>query len=237
MSMVLAASYDRPRFALVEILTMRSDTGTKEKEWPFIGSLLIKQTSSTNERRPFMKRQPTVYLMLSLAIAISTLWLSQSQGYSTGQLAPEITNDTWVNSAPLRLTDLRGKVVLVEFWTFGCYNCQNVEPYVKSWHDKFKDRGLVVIGVHSPEFNHERVLKNVQNYVREHGIQYALAIDNDYKTWNSYQNHYWPARYLIDKKGVIRQIRIGEGGYDQTEKEIRELLAEPYTSNRSTLQE
>src|SRR5215813_13162894 len=78
-----------------------------------------------------MKHQPTVYLMLSLAIAISTLWLSQSQGYSTGQLAPEITNDTWVNSAPLRLTDLRGKVVLVEFWTFGCYNCQNVEPYVQ----------------------------------------------------------------------------------------------------------
>ena len=173
-----------------------------------------------------MKRQPTFYLMFALALAISALWISQSQGSTTGQRAPEITNDTWVNSQPVRLTELKGKVVLVEFWTFGCYNCQNVEPYIKSWHAKFKDQGLVVIGVHSPEFSRERVLKNVQNYVREHNIQYAVAIDNDYKTWNSYQNHYWPARYLIDKKGIIRQVRFGEGGYDQTEKEIRELLAE-----------
>lgn len=173
-----------------------------------------------------MKRQPTLYFMLVLALAILTLWLSQSQGYTTGQPAPEITNETWVNSEPLRLAELKGKVVLVEFWTFGCYNCQNVEPYVKSWHDKFRDRGLVIIGVHSPEFGHERVLKNVRNYVREHSIQYAVAIDNDYKTWNSYQNHYWPAMYLVDKKGVIRYMRIGEGGYDQTEKQIRDLLLE-----------
>ena len=173
-----------------------------------------------------MKRHPTLYIVLALVLAISALWLSQSQGYTTGQPAPEFTNDTWVNSEPLRLTELKGKVLLVEFWTFGCYNCQNVEPYVKSWHDKFKDRGLVVIGVHSPEFGHERVLKNVRNYVREHIIQYAVAIDNDYTTWNSYRNHYWPAIYLIDKKGVIRYMRIGEGGYDQTEKQIRDLLAE-----------
>jgi thiol-disulfide isomerase/thioredoxin len=173
-----------------------------------------------------MKRHPTLYIVLALVLAISALWLSQSQGYTTGQPAPEFTNDTWVNSEPLRLTELKGKVLLVEFWTFGCYNCQNVEPYVKSWHDKLKDRGLVVIGVHSPEFGHERVLKNVRNYVREHSIQYAVAIDNDYTTWNSYRNHYWPAIYLIDKKGVIRYMRIGEGGYDQTEKQIRDLLAE-----------
>ena len=173
-----------------------------------------------------MRRQSSLYLILALALAIPTLWLRPSQGDTTGQAAPEITNDTWVNSEPLRIADLKGKVVLVEFWTFGCYNCQNVEPYVKSWHDKFKDRGLIVIGVHSPEFGHERVVKNVRNYVREHNIRYAVAIDNDYKTWNSYQNHYWPALYLIDKKGVVRYRRIGEGGYDQTEKQIRELLAE-----------
>ena len=124
------------------------------------------------------------------------------------------------------LDGLRGRVVLVEFWTFGCYNCQNVEPYVKSWHDKFKNRGLVVIGVHSPEFGHERVLKNVRSYIHEHNIQYAVAIDNEYKIWNSFQNHYWPAVYLIDKKGVIRHIRIGEGGYDETERAIVQLLAE-----------
>src|SRR5262245_52291612 len=132
-----------------------------------------------------MKRQLT--LILVLAVAISVLWLSKSQGGIVGQHAPAITNDTWINSEPLRLAELKGKVVLVEFWTFGCYNCQNVEPYVKSWYDKFKDRGLVVIGIHSPEFGHERVVKNVRNYVREHKIQYAVAVDNDYKTWNSYQ--------------------------------------------------
>jgi thiol-disulfide isomerase/thioredoxin len=173
-----------------------------------------------------MRRQPIFYLILALALAIPVLWLGQSQGYAPGQPAPEFTNETWINSEPLRLTELKGKVVLVEFWTFGCYNCQNVEPYVKNWHDKFRDHGLVVIGVHSPEFGHERVLKNVRNYVHEHSIQYAVAIDNDYKTWNSYQNHYWPAMYLIDRKGIIRYMRIGEGGYDQTEKRIRDLLAE-----------
>jgi len=173
-----------------------------------------------------MKHNLPLYLTLALALTLSTLLLRQSQGSTTGQRAPEITNDTWVNSQPLRLPELKGKVVLVEFWTFGCYNCQNVEPYIKSWHDKFKDRGFVVIGVHSPEFGHERVLKNVQNYVSEHKIQYAIAIDNDYKTWKSYQNHYWPAIYLIDKKGFIRYTRFGEGGYEKTESVIQELLAE-----------
>ena len=174
-----------------------------------------------------MKRQPTLYLMLALALAISTLGPEPEPRIRNGTTRPGVRQRYWVNSRPLRLPELKGKVLLVEFWTFGCYNCQNVEPYVKSWHDKFKDRGLVVIGVHSPEFGHERVLKNVRDYVREHKIQYAVAIDNDYKTWNSYQNHYWPAMYLIDKQGVIRHIRIGEGGYDQTEQKIRDLLAEP----------
>jgi thiol-disulfide isomerase/thioredoxin len=93
-----------------------------------------------------MRRQPIFYLILALALAIPVLWLGQSQGYAPGQPAPEFTNETWINSEPLRLTELKGKVVLVEFWTFGCYNCQNVEPYVKNWHDKFRDHGLVVIG-------------------------------------------------------------------------------------------
>ena len=173
-----------------------------------------------------MKRRMSLYVILAVVVGIVALWLGGSQGYMPGQSAPEITNGTWINSEPLRLTQLRGKVVLVEFWTFGCYNCQNVEPYVKKWHDRFKDSGLVVIGVHSPEFGHERVLKNVRNYVREHGIQYAVAIDNEYETWTRYQNHYWPAMYLIDKKGTIRYTRIGEGGYEQTENTIRRLLAE-----------
>jgi thiol-disulfide isomerase/thioredoxin len=165
-------------------------------------------------------------LASALIFAVSTLWVGHTQSQATGRRAPEFTNATWINSAPLRLTDLRGKVVLVEFWTFGCYNCRNVEPYVKSWHDKFKGGGLVVIGVHAPEFGYERILKNVRNYVREHNIQYAVVIDNDYITWNGYQNRYWPAIYLIDKQGVIRYTRIGEGSYDRTEKQIVDLLAE-----------
>ena len=97
-----------------------------------------------------------------------------------GMPAPEISAQSWLNSEPLRIAELKGKVVLVVFWTFGCYNCRNVEPYIKGWHQKYADKGLVVIGVHAPEFNYERVLANVQRYVREHAILYPIAIDNDF---------------------------------------------------------
>ena len=150
-----------------------------------------------------------------------------SANAAVGMPAPEISGQSWLNSAPLRLTELRGKVVLVEFWTFGCYNCRNVEPYVKAWHQKYTDKGLVVIGVHAPEFGYERVVANVQRYVRENGIQYPIAIDNDFITWKRYNNRYWPARYLIDKRGIIRYLRVGEGGYQQTEQQIQALLEEP----------
>ena len=141
-----------------------------------------------------------------------------------GTPAPEISGQSWLNSEPLRLAELKDKVVLVEFWTFGCYNCRNVEPYLKEWHQKYADKGLVVIGVHAPEFNYERVLANLQRYVREHAISYPVAVDNDFVTWKRYGNRYWPAMYLIDKRGVIRYLRIGEGGYQQTEQQIRALL-------------
>ena len=143
-----------------------------------------------------------------------------------GMKAPDITNPTWLNSEPLRLADLKGKVVMVEFWTFGCYNCRNVEPYVKQWHQKYADQGFVVIGVHSPEFSHERDIENVRRYIKDHDIRFAVPIDNDFSTWNKYGNRYWPAMYLIDKQGVIRHIRIGEGGYQDTEQWITTLLAE-----------
>ena len=173
-----------------------------------------------------MRRNIFVFAIGALLVSLWLMAPDLTHGSMNGRRAPDIRNETWINSEPLNFNQLRGKVVLVEFWTFGCYNCQNVEPFVKSWHDKFKERGLVVIGVHSPEFGHERVLKNVQNYLREHEIRYAVAIDNDYKTWKSFENRYWPAMYLIDKQGFIRYTRIGEGGYDQTETVIRELLAE-----------
>ena len=119
---------------------------------------------------------------------------------------------------PERMADLRGKVVLVEFWTFGCYNCRNVEPYV--------NQGLTVIGVDSPEFKYERDVENVKRHIREHDIQYAMPIDNVFATWHRYKNHYWPAIDLIDKQGIIRYLRFGEGAYEETEQQIRNLLAE-----------
>jgi thiol-disulfide isomerase/thioredoxin len=143
-----------------------------------------------------------------------------------GMPAPEITNDTWLNGSPVRMAELKGKVVMVEFWTFGCYNCRNVEPYVKEWRRKYMDQGLVVIGIHSPEFRYEHDIEKVRAYISKHDIQYAVAIDNDFSTWNRYGNRYWPALYLIDKQGIIRTVRIGEGGYAETEQWIQKLLAE-----------
>ena len=145
---------------------------------------------------------------------------------AVGMPAPDITNSVWLNSKPLSPVSLKGKVVLVEFWTFGCYNCRNVEPHVKDWHRKYADQGFVVIGVHSPEFSYEHDLDQVTRYLKEHDIRFPVPIDNDFSTWNRYGNRFWPAMYLIDKQGVIRYVRVGEGGYQETERLIQALLAE-----------
>ena len=143
--------------------------------------------------------------------------------------APELTNDTWLNvDAPLRLANLRGKVVIVEMWTFGCINCQNVMPALKEWHNQYKETGLVIIGNHFPEFSYERDLENLKTAVVQNDIQYAVAQDNNGATWQAYKNIYWPALYLIDKQGRIRYIHIGEGNYKETEQNIQALLAETY---------
>ena len=144
--------------------------------------------------------------------------------------APELTNDIWLNvDAPLRLADLRGKVVIIDMWTFGCINCQHVIPSLKDWHSKYADQGLVIIGNHFPEFSYEADLANVRGAVARYGIEYAVAQDNEGKTWQAYKNHYWPALYLIDKQGHIRYVHIGEGQYQETEKNIQALLAEDYS--------
>jgi len=143
--------------------------------------------------------------------------------------APELTNDTWLNvDAPLRLADLRGKVIIVEMWTFGCINCQNVMPSLKEWHAKYKDQGLVIIANHFPEFSYEKDLENLRDAIARYDIQYAIAQDNDGATWQAYKNHYWPALYLIDKQGHIRYVHIGEGRYEETEENIKALLEETY---------
>ncbi|MGB7649918.1 MAG: cytochrome c biogenesis protein DipZ [Gallionella sp.] len=151
--------------------------------------------------------------------------LAQSSSHEAVRSAPELQGSTqWLNSPALNLSDLRGKVVLVDFWTYSCINCLRTLPYLKAWDEKYRAQGLVIIGVHAPEFAFEKSTENVRQAVREHGIQYPVALDNDFKIWNAYQNQYWPAHYLIDAHGVIRQQHFGEGAYAETEQMIQTLL-------------
>jgi cytochrome c biogenesis protein CcdA/thiol-disulfide isomerase/thioredoxin len=141
--------------------------------------------------------------------------------------APEVTGLTnWINSKPQTLKELRGKVVLIDFWTYSCINCLRTLPHVKAWYRTYRDKGLVVLGVHTPEFAFEHVPSNVRGAVRRLGITYPVALDNDYGTWNAFQNQYWPAKYLIDRRGHLRYYHFGEGEYDTTEERIRTLLGE-----------
>jgi thiol-disulfide isomerase/thioredoxin len=137
----------------------------------------------------------------------------------------------WLNSPPLTLEGLKGKVVVIDFWTYSCINCLRSIPYVKAWAEKYKDHGLVVIGVHTPEFAFERNINNVRAAVSDLKIEYPVAIDNEYKVWRSFDNKYWPAHYLIDAKGRTRFHHFGEGEYDQSEQEIQQLLEEAGNGN------
>lgn len=133
----------------------------------------------------------------------------------------------WLNTEkPLSISDLKGKVVLVDFWTYTCINCIRTLPFTTSWYNKYKDQGFVVVGVHTPEFQFEHETSNVTQAITQYKIAYPVAQDNDYATWNNYNNEYWPAEYLIDATGAIRRTHFGEGEYDQMEKAIRALLEE-----------
>lgn len=140
--------------------------------------------------------------------------------------APDFAKGNWVNSDPLILSKLRGRVVLVEFWTFGCYNCRNTLPSVKEWDAKYRERGLTVVGVHTPETDSEYSLDNLRREVPALGVNYAVVTDNDYTTWKAYKVEAWPTIFVIDKQGRIRWLHVGEGRYDETENVIRTLLAE-----------
>ena len=141
---------------------------------------------------------------------------------------PQITGIAkWINSTPLTLPELRGKVVLVDFWTYSCINCVNTLPYVKNWYNQYASQGLQVIGVHTPEYPFERNAGNVSAAVKKFDIRYPVALDNEYATWNAFNNQYWPAVYLLDKQGHVVYSHFGEGDYAQTEAKIRELLAQP----------
>lgn len=162
---------------------------------------------------------------------------SASTSVTTPELPPVPTPDQgampsldgatgWINSAPLTRESLRGKVVLVDFWTFECYNCRNALPYVKALNAKYRGKGLVVLGVHTPEFPRERIIANVQTAAHDLGVTYPVATDNNYAIWRAFNNKYWPAAYIVDRAGRIRYHHFGEGQYDEQDRVVRQLLAE-----------
>jgi thiol-disulfide isomerase/thioredoxin len=142
-----------------------------------------------------------------------------------GRSAPNFVGiDNWLNSGPLNISDLRGKVVLVDFWTYGCINCVHTLPYVTKLYDTYKDRGLIVVGIHSPEFSFEKATNNVQTAIKRFGINYPVGQDNEYATWNAYHNEFWPAQYIVNKSGKIVFEHDGEGQYEEIERQIEKLL-------------
>lgn len=142
--------------------------------------------------------------------------------------SPELIGITgWINSKPLTLKDLRGSVVLIDFWTYSCINCIRTFPYLKSWYDKYKSQGLVIIGVHTPEFEFEKKPDNIKEATIRFGIDYPVAIDSNFKTWQNFNNRFWPAHYLVDQDGIVRSFHFGEGAYMETENDIRSLLGLP----------
>jgi cytochrome c biogenesis protein CcdA/thiol-disulfide isomerase/thioredoxin len=195
---------------------------------------------------PYTHRVHRVFgvIVIAMAVAIhyeydtlAAAWLPNVQAVgsaSSGRSvlgnhgpAPEFAGiETWLNSEPLTMRGLRGKVVLVDFWTYSCVNCVRTLPYITAWHDKYGDQGLVIVGVHTPEFAYERQTHNVQTALQRFGITYPVAQDNRYATWKAYDNHYWPARYLVDRNGRIVLEHFGEGYNDEMEQAIRTLLAQ-----------
>ena len=163
--------------------------------------------------------------------------LSRNDHVLIGAAAPPIVSPTgWINTDPVTIEGLQGKVVLVDFWTYTCVNCIRTLPYLKEWHERYADQGLVILGVHAPEFEFEKNLQNVRDAVERHDLRYAVVQDNEMATWRAYQNRFWPAKYLIDHTGVVRYTHFGEGAYDETEQVIRDLLSDAGASVESIAQ-
>jgi len=168
----------------------------------------------------------TLFFSMSIAPASAQYFGPQSSPLPKLYEAPEITGLTnWINSNSISsMNELKGKVVLIDFWTYSCNNCVNTIPHVKAWYKKYNHEGLVVLGIHTPEFKFEYDVNNVKHAVRKHGIMFPVALDNEFKLWRAYNNQYWPAFYLIDKNGIVRYTHFGEGRYKEMEAAIVGLL-------------
>ena len=198
---VIALGLDR---GLLTKLSLASTSGVEQ-------SLIDRVQPNVEQKKPAM-------MMMS----------SNAGGGAAGpQTMPDLSGAVlWINSPPLSADQLKGKVVLVDFWTYSCINCLRTLPYIRAWADKYKESGLVVLGVHTPEFAFEKDADNVRRAVRELNITYPVALDNDYKIWKGFNNSYWPADYLVDATGRVRHHHFGEGKYDESEQEIQALLKE-----------
>ena len=153
---------------------------------------------------------------------------------SKAPAAPEISNGLWINSQPLTLKSLHRRVALIEFWTFACYNCRNTVPAVKKWDAQYREKGLTIIGVHTPESDLERSEADLRREVAGLGIKYPVVTDNDYSTWKAYGVEAWPTLFLLDKQGRVRWRHVGEGYYEETEEVIKKLLAEAEPAHTAT---
>lgn len=182
-------------------------------------------------------RKPLLLMVALIFVASAIFYIEsqkpsvdiQKQNKTQGKYpsAPDFAGiDKWINSEPLKIEQLRGKVVLVDFWTYTCINCIRTLPYLKDWDSKYRDKGLVIVGIHTPEFEFEKKYENVLKAVNNYQLKYPVAQDNNYVTWSLYQNRYWPHKFLIDIDGYIRYDHIGEGAYEETEKMIQALLQE-----------
>ena len=169
---------------------------------------------------------------LALLLAGAVIFGLTNQGLSvtppsaaTGQPAPEFAGITdWENSQPLTMASLRGKVVLIDFWTYSCINCQRTFPYLRAWNKAYASQGLVIVGVHSPEFEFEKNVDNIRAAIKHYGVEWPVAVDPEMATWNAWNNQYWPAEYLVDKNGNVVHTHFGEGDYDKSEQAIRNAL-------------
>ena len=198
-------------------------------------------TASTKPRRKFylvIAAAVVVVAVAAVLVAAGSNPTTISGKVDTAHLpdngpAPALDAKGWINTPPLTDADLKGKVVLYDFWTYSCINCVRTFPYVRAWYDRYKADGLVVVGIHSPEFDFEKVHSNVENAVKQLGVTWPVALDDDMKIWGEFKNQYWPADYVADRTGQLRYSHFGEGDYDDTENVLRTLLGVPANSPRA----